>query len=197
MWFLRLAYIKMNKNLHCFEDVSVRPLYYTRNTIYVVQLLSHVWPFVDHGLQQSGFPVLHCLPDLAQTHVYWVLMPSNHLILCQPVLLLPSIFPNIRVFSNDSALLIRWSKYQSLRFSVSHSNGDSGLISFRIDWFDFFAVEGTLKSSPAPQFESINSLILSLLYGPTLTSIHAHWRNHRFDYMNLLLAKWCLCFLVC
>ena len=73
-------------------------------------------------------------------------MPSNHLILCCPLLLLPSIFPSIRVFSNESALCIRWPKYWSFNFSISPSNEYSGLISFRIDWFDHLAVQGTLKS---------------------------------------------------
>ena len=86
-------------------------------------------------------------------------MPSNHLILCHP-LLLPSNFPSIRVFANELALLIRWPKYWSFSFSISPSNEYSGLISFRIDWFDL-AVQETLKSSPAPQLESINSSVLS------------------------------------
>ena len=73
-------------------------------------------------------------------------MPSNHLILCRPLLLLPSIFPSIRVFSNESALRIRWPKYWSCSFSISPSNEDSGLISFRMDWLDLLAVQGTLKS---------------------------------------------------
>ena len=106
-------------------------------------------------------------------------MPFNHLILCHPLLILPSIFPSIRVFSNESVLPIRWPKYCS--FSFSPSNEYSGLISFRVDWFDLFAVQGTLKSSPTPQFKSINSSMLSLLYDPTLTSIHDYWKNHSFD----------------
>ena len=89
-----------------------------------------------------------------------------------PLLLFPSIFPSIRVFSNESDLHIRWPKYWSCSFSISPSNEYSELISFRIDWFDFLAVQGTFKSSPAPQLESISSLVLSFLYGPTLTSIH-------------------------
>ena len=93
-----------------------------------------------------GFPVHHQLPELAQTHVHQVMMPSNHLILCHPLLLLPSIFPSIRVFSNESALHIRWPKYWSFSFSISLSNEYSGLISFRMDWFDLLAVQGTLKS---------------------------------------------------
>ena len=93
-------------------------------------------------------------------------MPSNHLILCHPLLLLPSIFPSIRVFSNESVLRIRWPKYWS--FSISPSNEYSGLISFRIDWLDLLAVQGTLKSFPTPQLKSINSSTFSLLFGPTL-----------------------------
>ena len=112
-------------------------------------------------------------------------MPSNHLILCHPLLLLPSVFPSIRVFSNQSALRIRWPEYWSFSFSISPSNEYLGLISFRIDWFDLLAVQGTLKSSPTPQFKSINSSVLSLLHGPTLTSVHDYWKNHSFDYMEL------------
>ena len=100
-------------------------------------------------------------------------MPSNHLVLCRSLLLLPSIFPRIRVFSNELALRIKWSKYWSFSFSISPSNEYSGLISFRIDWFDLLIVKGTLQeSSPTPQFKSINSSALRLLYGPALTFIH-------------------------
>ena len=105
-------------------------------------------------------------------------MPSNHLILCHP-LCLHSLFPSIRVFSEESVLHIRWPKDWSFSFSISPSNEYSGLISFRIDWFDLLAVQGTLQeSSLAPQFKNINSLVLSFLYSPTLTSIHDYWKNH-------------------
>ena len=97
-----------------------------------------------------------------------LMMPSDHLIVCH--LLLPSVFPTIRVFSSESAPHIWWPKYWS--FSVSPSSEYSRLISFKIDWFDFLAVQRTLKSFPAPQFKSINSSALCLLYGPILTSIH-------------------------
>ena len=103
------------------------------------------------------------------------LMPSNHLILCRPLLLLPSIFPSIRVFSNEDE------KHWSFSFSVSHFNEHSGLISFKINWFDLLAVQETLESSPAPQFESISSSVLSLLYSPTLTFICDYWKNHSLD----------------
>ena len=81
-----------------------------------------------------GFPVLHYLLEFAQTHVPWVIMPSNHLVLCCPLLLLPSVFPRIRVFSNKLALWIRWPKYWSFSLSISPSNEYSGLISFRMGW---------------------------------------------------------------
>ena len=88
------------------------------------------------GCSMPDFPVHYQLLELAQTHVHWSLMPSNHLILCHPLLLLPSIFLSIRVFFNESVLRIRWSKYWSFSFSISPSNEHSGLISFRFDWFD-------------------------------------------------------------
>ena len=108
-------------------------------------------------------------------------MPSNHLILCHPLLLPPSIFPSIWVFSNESALRIRWPKYWSFSFSISPSNGYSGLIHFTMDCLDLLAVQGTLRSSPTPQFKSINSSALSFLYSPTLTSIGDYWKNHSLD----------------
>ena len=101
-----------------------------------------------------------------------LVMSSNHLILCRLLLLLPSILASIRVFSNESALRIRWPKDWSFSFSINPSNEYSGLISFRRDWFDLLAVQPTLKSLPKPQLKSISSLELSLLYSPTLTSIH-------------------------
>ena len=107
-------------------------------------------------------------------------MPSNHLILCHPLLLLPSVFPSIRVFSSESTVCIRWPKYCS--FSISPSNEYSGLISFRIDWFDRLAVQG---SSLAPQFESVSSLELSLPYGPALTS-----GSSSLAVLKLILNQW-------
>ena len=113
-------------------------------------------------------------------------MPSNHLILCHPLLLLPSIFPSIRVLSNESVLHIRWPKYWSFSFNISLSNEYSGLISFRMDWFDLLKVQRTLKSLLQHcNLKSISSSVLSLLYGPTVTSIHDFWENHSFDYMAL------------
>ena len=100
-------------------------------------------------------------------------MPSNHLILCHPLPLPPSIFPRIRVFSNESVLCIRWLKYWSFSFNIGPSNEHSGLISFRMEWLDLLAVQGTLKSLLQHQFKSIHSLALSFLYSSTLISIHA------------------------
>ena len=110
-------------------------------------------------------------------------MLSNQLILCHPLLLLPSIFPSIRVFSNESVLHISWPKNWSFNFSISPSNEYSGLISFRIHWFDCHTVQGTFESCPTPQFKSINSLALSLLHSPTLTSIHDHRKT-------IALTRW-------
>ena len=109
-------------------------------------------------------------------------MPSNHLILWNPLLLLPSIFPSMRVFSSESVLHIRWPKYWSFSFSINPSNEYSGLISFRIDWLDLLAVQRTDSQESSPtQFKTINSSVLSFIYSPTLTSIHDYWKNHSFD----------------
>ena len=105
-------------------------------------------------------------------------LPSNHLIFCCPLLLLLSIFLSIRVFSNKSALGIRWPKYWS--FSISPSSEYLGLISFRIVWFDLCCPRESQGSFPASQFKNINSSVLILLYGPTLTSVHDPWKNHSF-----------------
>ena len=107
-------------------------------------------------------------------------MPSNH-IFNHPLLLPPLICPSIRVFSTESVLCIRWPKYWSFSFSISPFNEYSGLISLRIIWFDFLAVQGTLKSFPTPQFKLIGSLVLRFLYNPILAFIHDHWKNQNFD----------------
>ena len=113
-----------------------------------------------------------------------LVMPSSHLILCHPLLLLPPIPPSIRVFSKESVLVIRWPEYWSFSFSVSPSNEYLGLISFRMDWLDLLAVHGTLKSL-LQLHKGISSSVLSFLYSPTLTSIHDYWRNHSFDKTDL------------
>ena len=127
-----------------------------------------------------GFPVLHQLPELAETHVQLVgdaIQPSHPLKKKAVLPLLPSIFPSIRVFSNESVLHIRWPKYWRLSFSISSSNEYSGLISFRMDWLDLLAVQGTLKSL----LQHHSSSVLSFLYSPTLASIRDYWENYSFD----------------
>ena len=106
-----------------------------------------------------------------------------------PLLLLLSVFPSIRFFSDELALHITYPKYWSFSFSISPSSEYSGLISFRIDWFDLLVVQGTQESSPAPQLESFNSSASGLLYGPTLTSVHDYWKYLSFDYIDFCLQS--------
>ena len=120
---------------------------------------------------QASLPITNSRSLLKGMSIEWV-MPSNHLILCRPLLLLRSIFPSIRVFSNESVLHIRWPKYWSLSFSISPSNEYSGLISFRMDWLDLLAVQGTLKSLLQHHSSKASILRHCFLYSPTLTSIH-------------------------
>ena len=148
-----------------------------------VQSLSCVQPFVTPWTEahQASLSITNSRSLLRLMSIETV-MPSNHLILCSPLLLPPSVFPSIRVFSNESVLHIRWPKYWSFSFSSSSSNEHSGLISFRNDWFAIShprddssrptVIQGTLESYPTPQFETISSLAFSLHYGLTVTSIH-------------------------
>ena len=130
---------------------------------------------------KPGLPVHHQLPDFTQIYVSLV-MPSGHLILCRPLLLLPPIPPSIRVLSNESTLRIRWPKYWRFSFSISPSSEHPGLISFRMDWLDLLAVQGTLKSLLQYHSSKPSILLCSAFFiVPTLTSIHDHWRNHSFD----------------
>ena len=151
--------------------------------VVALQLLSCVWLFVTlwtsaHQASLS-FTISWSLLKLMSIEL---VMPSNHLILCCPLLLLPLIFPIIRVFPNESTLHIRWPKYWSFNFSISPSSEYSGLFTFRIDWFDLLPVQGTLESLlQYHSSKSNNSSTLSLLYGPTLMSIHDYWKNHSFD----------------
>ena len=145
-----------------------------------VQLFATPW---TAGHQSTlSFTISWSLLKLMSTES---MMLSNHLILSRPLLLLPLIFRSIRVFSVSQLFVSSGPKYWSFNFSISPSNEHSGLICLRIDWFDLLAVQGTLESSLAPQFESISSSALSLPYGPTLTSIHNYWKNHSLDYMDL------------
>ena len=153
------------------------------NLLNSVQLLSCVWLFATPWIAacQASLSITNSWSSLKLTSIESV-MPSSHLILCHLLLLLPPILPSIRVFSNESTLLMTWPKYWSFSFSISPSSEHSGLISFRMDWLDILALQGTLKSLlKSPQFKSINSLALSLLHSPTLTSIHDHRKNHSLD----------------
>ena len=118
------------------------------------------------------------LPNLMSTVA---VMPSNHLILCQPLLLLPSIFSSIRVFSNESGLWIRWPKYWSFSFNISPFSEHSGLISFRRNGWISLQSKGLSRVFSTPQLKSVNSSALSFLYSPILTSIHDHWKDHGLD----------------
>ena len=158
---------------HCSRTVSLSS----------VQSLSHVWLFATPwtAAHQVSLAITNSR-NLLKLMSIRLVMPSNHVILCCPLLLLPSTFPSIRIFSNESVLHIRWPKCWSFSFSISPSNEYSGLISFRMDWLDPLAVQRTLKEpSPTPQFKSINSSMLSFLHSPNLTSIHDYWKNHSLD----------------
>ena len=139
----------------------MKAIYY-RSQFSSVQLLSHVWLFATPWTEACQ-AFLSITSSWSLLKLIELMMPSNYLILCRPLPLLPSIFPSIRVFSNESVLSIRWPKYGSFIFSLSPFNEYLGLISFKFDWLDILAVQGTLESSPTPQFKCINSLALSFL----------------------------------
>ena len=158
-----------------YVDLRVRRVQFSS-----FQLLSRVWLFVTPWTAacQASLSITNSWSLLKIMSIESV-MPSNHLILYCPLLPLPSIYPSIRVFSNKLAFPIRWPKYWS--FSLCPSNEYPGLISFRMDWLDLLAVQGTLKSSPTSQFKSTNSSALSFLYSPTLTLMHDYWKNHSLE----------------
>ena len=147
-----------------------------------VQSLSRVWLVVTPwtAAWQDSLSITKSWSLLKLLSIKLV-MPSNHLILCCPLLLLPSPFPRIKVFSSESPLHIRGSKYWSFSFSISPSSEYSALISFRIGWFELLSVQGTLKNLLQHHIKNISSSVLSLLYGPTLSSIYDYWKNHTFD----------------
>ena len=139
-----------------------------------------------HGSSTPYFPVLHHLPELAQTHIHRACEDIHHLILCHPHLLLPSILPSIQVFSHESALCIRWPKYWNFSFSISPSNEYSGLISYRIDWFDLLTVQGTLKSFLQHHSSKASILWHSAFFVVQLSHTHTTTeKNHSFAYMDL------------
>ena len=143
-----------------------------------------------------GLPVHRQLPEFTQTHVHWVSNTIQPSVLCHPLLLPPSIFPSIRVFSNESVLHIKWPKYWSFSFSISPSSEDPELISFRMDWFDLFVVQGTLKSllqhpSSKASILQCSAFFIVQLSHPYMTT------GKTIALTRPLLAKKCLCFLIC
>ena len=147
------------------------------------QSLSRVWlsatPWT--AVRQASLSITISRSSLRLMSIESV-MPSSHLILCRPLLLLPTIPPSIRVFSNESTLHMRWPKYCSFSFSISPSNEHPGLISFRMDWLDLLAVQGTLKSLLQHHGSKASILRHSAFFiERKLTSIHDHWKNHSLD----------------
>ena len=128
-----------------------------------------------------GLPLHHQLPDFTQITSIESVMPSSHLILCRPLLLLPPIPPSIRVFSNESVLRMRWPKYWSFSFSIITSKEIPGLISFTMDWLGLLAVQGTLKSLLQHHSSKTSLLRRSAFFTVQLTSIHDHRKNHSLD----------------
>ena len=148
-----------------------------------VQSLSPIGLFATPWIAacQASLSITNSRSSLRLTSIESV-MPSSHLILCCLLLLLPPIPPSITVFSNESTLLMRWPNYWSFSFSIIPSKEIPGLISFRMDWLDLLAVQGVLKSLlQHHSSKTSNSLTLSFLHSPTLTSIHDHWKNHSLD----------------
>ena len=163
-----------------FSNATVKNILYKVKvkSLSCVRLFATPW-----NCSTPGLPVHHQLLEFTQTQSIESVMPSSHLIFCHPLLLLPPIPPSIKIFSNESTLRIRWPKYWSFSFSIIPSKEIPGLISFRMDWLDLLAVQGTLKSllQHHSSFKSINYSALSFLHSPTLTSIHDHKKNHSLD----------------
>ena len=151
----------------------------SRGTISSVQSLSCVRLFLTPwtAARQASLSIINSQNFLKLMLIQSV-MPSNHLIFCRPLLLLPSIFPIIRVFSNESALLIRWPKYWSFSFSISPSNEHLGLISFRMDWLDLLAVQGTLKSLLQHHSSKVSVLRRSAFFTQSFPISSAENKNH-------------------
>ena len=149
-----------------------------------VQSLSRVWHFATPWTKahQASLSITNSRSLLKLTSVESV-MPSNHLILCSPLLLPPSIFPSIRVFSNESALHIRWPKYWSFSFSISPSNEYSRLISFRMDSLQSKGFSRVFSNTTVQKHQFFGA---SFLYSPTLTSIHDYWKNHSLDWQTFV-----------
>ena len=154
-------------------NITLRYLEYSVQLSSVAQSCPTLCDLLD--CSTPGLPVHHQQQEFTKLMSIESVMPSNHLILCCPLLLLPSVFPTIRVFSNEPVLRIRWPKYCSFSFNISPTNKYSGLVGSPCSPRD------SQESSPTPQFKSINPSVLSILYSRTLTSIHDHRKNHSLD----------------
>ena len=170
--------VSSTKNI---SDMSDFIIIVTHLLLYQIRSVAQSCPNLCDPMNCStpGLPVHHQLPQFTQTHVHWVgdaIQPSHSLLSPSP---LPPIPPSLRVFSNESTLRM-WPKYWSFSFSISLSNEHSGLISFRMEWLDLLAVQGTLKSLLQHHSSKASILRCSAL-SPTLTSIHDHWKNHSLD----------------
>ena len=175
-----------------FRYMPVNLIFTSVQSLSGVQLFATPWT----AARQASLSIKNSWSFLKLMSIKSV-MPSNHPILCLPLLLLPSIFTGIRVFSNESAHCIRWPKYWSFNFSISPSNEYSGLISFRIDWFDLITVQGTLKSLLQHHSSEASILWHSAFFVVQLT--HPHMTTGKTMALTIwtFVAKWCLCFLIC
>ena len=179
--------------MHCQGTRCIPPVttfFWAKRSLSSVQSLGRVRLFATPwtGARQASLSITNS-QSLLKLMSIESMMPFNHLILCHPLLFLPSIFPSIRVFSNESVLRIRWPKYWSFSFSISPSNAYLGMISFRMDWLELpCSPRDSQESSPTSQFKSINSMALSFLYSPTLTSIHDYWKKQEGS--TVLSAFW-------
>ena len=163
-----------------------------------VQSFSRVWLFATPwtAAHQASLSITNSRSPPKPMSIELV-MPSNHLILCRPLLLLPSIFPSVRVFSNESTLRVRWPKYWSFSFSIIPSKDIPGLISFRMDWLDLLAVQGTLKSLLQHHRSKVSILRCSAFL--TVQLSHPYMTTGKITALTRLtfLVKWCLCFWIC
>ena len=179
MWNIKIWY----KWTHLKNRNRVADVKYKLMVCYCCSVAELYPSLPPEGLQHARLPCPSLSPKVCSTHVHWVsdfIQPCHPLSSPSPALNFPQ-HQGLFHWIGSSHKVALW----SLSFRISPSSEYSGLISFRIDWFDLLAVQGTLESSPAPQFESINFLALRLLYGPTLTSVHDYQKNHSFDYMSL------------
>ena len=180
------CYVSVNVSysfsVHVQWDLLCLLLFFYSVELSSVQSLSHVWLFVTPWITacQASLSITYScsLPKLMSIEL---VMPSSHVILCLPLLLLPLIPPSIRVFSNESTLCMRWPEYWGYSFSIIPSKEHPGLISFRMDWLDLLAVQGTLKSLLQHHSSKASILRHSAFFTVQLTSIHDHWKNHSLD----------------